>query len=624
MPQPVVWFLSVFILSVSTTGIAHGLIDGEIPAFDTNPYSPGYSSHRQHVCDRYELYRNGDIELKDALAGLALQPVFIQGDDYVNSPDGGIAIELLDAVAERAFFTWRKSFGVTAAPHTYNMTSTEMLLWSVENYDISIDAWDHSVERMEFGVTFTEPWFDSSFILIDRRRNLRQSNSIDLFNWTKPFEPAVWGMIVFTIILSGLVYQVIEYLNGEREERSLYQWMSDNIYLSAINFSQNFEYAPSSLAGRIFGVSMTLWALVITATYTANLASLFVDSKLEPVLVDSMESAVVYGYRVCTVDNTNMDFYIRDTYPKALREARESHLAAFDALRNGECELLVAGFDEWHSVQLMEAFNPDCDLEWVGDIIKKSHAGFAVIADAGDKCSSLVRDVVNLHLVNLVEEGFLEELKRKYRALDDDGVCAYNDDDNFDGSNRQLLTPTNQEDEMPLGTSLSSEHRMLKGGGAKAAGGATANADTLTVEQMLGTFVVHWGAMAVALVVSLIATYAQKLGCFHKEGQIVEKVTNRTHGPIIGQPPPINTFVVRNYNGMDISHSSRNGRMQESSPVSSNVNLAEIMGRMNDMERALNAQSAQSTAMQKTLVAQNAMMHDMQQLLKAVYKEHDV
>ncbi|CAB9513194.1 receptor subunit 1 [Seminavis robusta] len=539
-----VWFLSAILAAASGLG-------GELAKYQTNPSSTNHKSHRQDVCDRYEKYRAGEIELKDALSGISLRPVFVsyEGDDeYIDSINPGITVELLDLVAERANFTWRKSFGVTEDAGKYNMTWTELLLWHIENYDISIEGWDHSVERMEHGVTYTEPWSDSSIILIDRRRNLRESNAVDPFNRTKPFEPAVWGMIALTVFLSALVYQLVEYLNGEREDRSLYQWFSDNLYLSFLNFSQNFEYAPTSLAGRIFGVSMTFWALVIMATYTANLASLFVDSRIEPVLVDSMEAAVVYNYGVCTVENTNLDFYIRDTYSKARRETRVDDSEVFKSLRNGECDLAATYASVWQKVQVIEEYNPQCDLVWVGEKIKSIKSGFAVVADAGDKCSSLVRHVVNLFLVEIVEEGILAALEQKYQALADDGICSYDEEDE-DRRNRQLQSRNvPQQAKVLRGLQASSMHRVLSGAGtgATAAEGDSIDSDTLTLEQMAGTFFLHFGFMAVAVVVSCFTAYAQKNGWFMKEGQVAEKVINRTHGPIIGMPPPVNTYVVRN------------------------------------------------------------------------------
>ncbi|CAB9526101.1 receptor ionotropic, NMDA 1 [Seminavis robusta] len=622
-------FVAVFLCVSITNGLG-----GEKAFFQTTPATPDLVSHRQDVCDRFEKHRAGEIGLRNALSGLSLRPAVIHvegnpffkysADEGIDTKNPGIEAELMDAVAERANFTWRNSFALTDPPSSYNMTWTELLLWIVENYDLSMGHFDHTVERMEGGVTFPEPWYDDSMILIDRQRSLRETNDVDPLNWTKPFEPAVWGMIVLTVVLSGLVYQFIEHLSGEREDRSLYQWFSDNLYLSAINFSQNFEYAPSSLAGRLFGVSMTIWALVITATYTANLASLFVESRVEPVLVNSMEEAVVYGYPVCTYENTNADFFIRETFPNAQRVPGEDDKVSFTSLRNGECALAVTSVDSWLTYQVNEEYNPDCDLEWVGEKIKTIKAGFAMKADVGHKCSGLIRHVINLHLIELHDDGVVEELWRKHRERLDDGMCAYENDEESD--RRRLLHKTQQA----VSHSTRPVHRRLKGGGrASSSTEDGVDADTLTLQQMAGTFIFHYGGMAVALLVSLIAAYAEKLKCFHSEGKVYEKVTNRTHGPVIGLPPPVNTYVVRDAKeecALDTNAGdSENISGQQNKPVGSGDEIShpEMVAKQQALEAKLDSvqstMNAKMNAMQMALDVQTDMIR---QLLKGPYNEH--
>ena len=108
-------------------------------------------------------------------------------------------------------------------------------------------------ERMDRGVAFLEPWFDGSLILIDKKDPLTDTKRIFWFNWLRPFEIPVWALTILTIIMSAWVFQFIEFMADERNERPFWQWTMDNLYLSALNSTQNFEYAPSSVAGRLFG-----------------------------------------------------------------------------------------------------------------------------------------------------------------------------------------------------------------------------------------------------------------------------------------------------------------------------------------------------------------------------------
>ena len=244
---------------------------GELAAYDTIPFTPNVT-HRQSVCERYDLFRENKLELRYALENMTLRPLMSIGEYFnysqttgIPKTNPGLMADLLDKLAERAGFTWRQSFGVMESPATKeNRTFTEALLWGVETYDVAINWWDLSVERMEKGVAYIEPWFDGSVVLIDRVDSLETSESVNLLNWLRPFEGSVWLLTVFTILMSGLVYQFLEYMCDERHERSFSQWFSDNLYLSSLNFTQNFEYAPNSVSGRLFAVSMGIWALVMT------------------------------------------------------------------------------------------------------------------------------------------------------------------------------------------------------------------------------------------------------------------------------------------------------------------------------------------------------------------------
>ena len=276
-------FLLLLCASLAPSSYASAF-GGEKRTFNTPPFQYNVT-YRQDVCSRYDQFRNGEIDLRDSLRGLELRPL-IGNYDYFNyddengidKDDPGLLGDLMDELGQRAGFTWRNSFGVLDSPsssseNNITWTWTDMLLWGIETYDVCVDWWDKSVERMDNGVAFLEPWFDGSLILIDKNEPPKDQRRIHWFNWLRPFEHSVWYVTILTVFVSGWVFQLIEHLSDDRNERPFFQWMMDNLYLSALNSTQNFEYAPESTAGRLFGFSMAMWALVMTATYTANLAT---------------------------------------------------------------------------------------------------------------------------------------------------------------------------------------------------------------------------------------------------------------------------------------------------------------------------------------------------------------
>ncbi|CAB9505230.1 receptor subunit 1 [Seminavis robusta] len=569
MHQLFVSFGALCIILLLFPSLTEGI--GEKPAFKISPLSEGNATYRSDVCDRFNQFSDGKISLRHALSGLALRPIMEHGDFFhfshdqgIDPVDPGFLGELMDILAARANFTWRDSFAIMWMPdEDWTVLSwTDYLVWSVNHFDISVTWWDHSIERMEKGVAFVEPWYDGSLVLINQHDPPIQESSIVLSNWLLPFDASVWMLIITTIIASALVYQLIEFMNDEREERSMYQWFSDNLYLSSLNFSQNFEYAPNSLAGRIFGISMSIWALVITATYTANLASLLVQHGKQGLVIDSIERAMVANVPICTYGGSNSDTVIQNKYQKAIRRPMETELLMYQALRQGQCGLAVTSMDTWLTYFSNEDYNPDCDLEWVGRQLLTIKSGFAVKADSGDLCSSLIRDVLNLHLAEIVGEGILEELWRKHRAKLQTIDCdAQESGDRNSRARRGLLSSSwfsNQD--------IPPQQRSLKGGGSTTAAsssssssGGAGETSSLSIESMLGTFVMHWSAMAVALLVSVLSVHFERWQKKRLEAAncVVEQVRFRGHGPIIGMPPRMNTFVIRNKHDVSLGGSER-------------------------------------------------------------------
>ena len=266
--MPRYWFL---LLLLHTTKNAVIATTGDKAVFPTPLKGVTQESFRQSVCDRYTAESS---ELRHALSGLALRPIltvskFVGYNDTHGLEEDSLVVQILDDLAERANFTWRDSFAISYGPE-HNQTWTEMLQLYTDMYDISIDYWDKSGERLNKGIAFVDRWFDGSMILVEKIVPLDDTDKVNYTNFMRPFTPTVWLVILATGVASALIYMFLEWLAKERDNRSFWQWFQDNLFLSALNFSQNYSYEPVSPAGRIFGFSMAIWAMVLGATYTGK------------------------------------------------------------------------------------------------------------------------------------------------------------------------------------------------------------------------------------------------------------------------------------------------------------------------------------------------------------------
>jgi len=518
-------------------------------------------SYRQDVCDRYEQVRLGNIPLRDALQGLQLRPLMrvnkffrYTDENGIDPLDPGLMSVMMDELARRAGFTWRETFSVVHKLPTYdewqqqaqdqqqdqqqqqqNLTKvdlsfTDLLLWSLETFDVSINWWDRTLERLEGGASFMHPWFDGSIIMVRKVGDpVIDDDSIDLWNWLRPFDRGVWIMTGATIIWSALAYQWLEYLSGHRRGRTLGQWFVDNLYLSAINFPQNYEFEPRSFAGRLFGVSISLWALLMTATYTANLASLLVDTKQTTYTVESMDDAVTQNMPLCVYENTGADDFINQKYRQARRVPFSSELETFQGLNDGLCDITVAYYQNWLGFQSQKAYNPVCDLEWVGRTVKSISSGFANAVDTGDKCTSLIGSVLDVYLNELELSGFIETMWEEHYAKSQDINCDAVSPETLAAqqeaqkNGRRRLSGTSSSSSSSAQPWYSNQppppqkHRDLKGaargaaaGGAAASVESDADASTMTLNQMAGTFVLHFWLTGSAIFIGYITRYYKR------------------------------------------------------------------------------------------------------------------
>jgi hypothetical protein len=310
----------------------------------------------------------------------------------------------------------------------------------------------------------------------------------------------------------------------------------------------------------------------MTATYTANLASFFVETTGPTVRPTSIEHAVRLGLQICTqgVPNAIPDAFsnlgmILDRAPGAQMVLRPTDETVFQALNDRKCDVAAVNKDSFLRHEKIRAFNPDCDLEWVGRAIETIESGFAAKADAGYLCTSLIRDVLDLHLIQMIGDGTLAKILENEFARHDDNHCADdNDDDGYgDGQDRRQLTiegspgvsgvrTTPSKSMFP--TTPSKRTRKLKSS-SSAASSSGAEADTgeaLTMHEMLGTFVLHWSVMLGALLLAAVTKYKKRLlkNFPTTAGQTV-LVRYRNNGPIIGTPPRLNTYVMKGVPGED-------------------------------------------------------------------------
>ena len=416
------------------------------------------TKYRQNLCDRHaESMLDNTDALRHSLKGLQLNALIMEGPFFELDKQGGINVTvphhadpsaallipaLLDELANRAEFTWRTSFGTTSAPNSSSaLPWTKLLYWGVEHFDIYVHNWARNAVREKKKVDFTKSWYDASIVMVGASYSEQEETIETLKDWLQPFGKFVWLITFLTIVISGGIDQLTEYqsmkkagqdwlelkklrLKQLQDHLKSMEWDSkdeiiDNLDSLWEDFSTTYIFETNTPAGRVCGSSMVLLALVIVCWSVLQLGLSFIGLfrgnngvavVASGIRVANIQEAIQQRYPMCTVESTNADIFIRKHYPTANRILKQSAEETFLSLQSGECSIAITEADAWKFYQHNGTLNPGGDkFTLVGDVVEPFEAGFAVKADGDELCSSLIKSALDVHLVDMLNEGFVNK-----------------------------------------------------------------------------------------------------------------------------------------------------------------------------------------------------------------------
>ena len=478
--------------------------------------------YRQKICDRYDSYANGNVELKDALSGLQVRPIIQVGDGYfhIDKTTGGIKetnpgfiAHVLDEVASRGNFTWRQSFGITYGPTTSeypNKTWTELGVWSIDMYDFSADWWLHSLERLRLGYTFPEGFVDGHYIMIQLKDDQGGGDGYenvslfdkDHFLWslTKPFTVGVWIMNLVTIFFTAMLYAFFESQHDTASSTTSSKTtttttnaseIGKSIYGSILIAFRHFAILkPRTLPGKIITISLSFWSLITIAIYTANLTSFFVLQNTPKIQIQTIQDVIDNGMSMCVYENGGIHEYVTRYYPKAnLIPISTNKFGHIEALQHGHCSITLANMNEWEQVEISKEYIGQCQYEWLGRIFHFEQAGFAFQLDSGVYCTSFMKDVFHTHIKDMINDGTMARLKQQSFSLQQTVHCNERDISGGGGGGGGGSDEDDADDDATTSVSSSEDDSSERIG-------------ILSLKELSGPFLNHGIIMIVAIIVS--------------------------------------------------------------------------------------------------------------------------
>lgn len=479
----------------------HGILSSaqEAPTLNSIPsfsYDHG-EGYRTNVCDRQRLVADGDVSLRNALQGLNLTVAMtnyagvpnenrffaLTDEGAIRETDPGLFVVIMDEIARRAGFEWRHSFHAVTPPGP-GKSWTDLLVWETTHFDIAADYWARSVERMSKGVAFPHGWYDGSIVMASRAKV--ENEPFDPKSFLVPFEYSVWFAILGAIVATGIAYFFLERLNNDADDRSLENKPFMTVFIAALTFTGHFEFQPNSISSRLLSISWGFWAVIVTSAYTANLASFLVSQGKTVVRISTLEEALLTSTPLCVQRGAVVDNILTEKHPelKLVRKSTEEDMFLGLSLDwyggGGGCGALLTNLGTYDIYASQLSTNSDCSLGSDKRVLLNLPAGYATAVDTAIKCSSLVNYVMDLHLQEMRAEKFIQTAWDNHVAK---------------GSTMQCNDPN-------AGTSASN--------GAPKKDKNSSGSNSLSMKEMGGIFLAHFGLCLVAFMFALYQYYHAK------------------------------------------------------------------------------------------------------------------
>ncbi|CAF3742483.1 unnamed protein product [Rotaria magnacalcarata] len=301
------------------------------------------------------------------------------------------------------------------------------MIGELVNYqaDMIIAPLTISPERAE-DIEFTKP-FKYQGITILVRKSTSTSN---LASFLQPFKEALWMMVLLSVHVVAVVLYLLDrfspfgrfrFSSQQKSERGNGPVIEVNTEEDALNLSRALwftwgillnsgigEGTPRSFSARVLGMVWAGFAMIMVASYTANLAAFLVLDRPEASISGINDARLRNpqdGFTYATVKGSSVDMYFkRQVELSTMYRTMESknYLTAEDAitdLRDGKLKAFI-----WDSPRLEYEAAQDCDLVTAGELFGRSSYGIA-LRKKDAWINPLSHTILSFH-----EKGFMETL----------------------------------------------------------------------------------------------------------------------------------------------------------------------------------------------------------------------
>ncbi|KAI3965658.1 hypothetical protein MKX01_010615 [Papaver californicum] len=335
------------------------------------------------------------------------------------------AIEMLPYCVPHEFIPYKKNKSGTAGSYYDDLVhQVQVQKFDVVVGDVTITA--NRSQDVDFTLPFTEGGV-SMIVLV--KKDLSQ----DTWVFLKPLEWKLWVTTGAFFLIVGVVIWILEH-RVNREFRggphSMYQWGTMLSFSFSMLVFAHKERVLSNLGRFVMGIWLFV-VLILTQSYTANLASMLMIQRSDPTYND-VNKLIGHGYNVGYQEGSFVFGMLKrmgfdESNLKSYNSPREFDEAFSKGRSDGG---IVAAFDELPFIELLLA--KYCDkYMMVGDIYPYDGFGF-VFQKGSPLCPDMSRAILSTR-----ELGRTEQFKR-YQFKSGKKNCA-DDKDPYVSSNSLTL-----------------------------------------------------------------------------------------------------------------------------------------------------------------------------------------
>nr|CAG4644557.1 EOG090X00ST [Leptodora kindtii] len=351
----------------------------------------------------------------------------------------GYCIDLLKELAKKNNFTYSLAlspdgqFGSLA----FRNGSSDKKEWNGligelvnERADMIVAPLTINPERA-LAIEFSKPFKYQGMTILEKK----QPKSSTLVSFLQPFRDTLWILVMVSVHVVALVLYLLDRFspfgrfrlaNAENTEEDALNLSSAIWFAWGVLLNSGIgEGTPRSFSARVLGMVWAGFAMIIVASYTANLAAFLVLDRPKTSLTGINDPRLrnpMENFTYATVRGSAVDMYFRRQVELSnmYRTMENNNYAAAEeaiaAVKEGKLKAFI-----WDSSRLEFEAAQDCDLVTAGELFGRSGYGI------GLRKGSPWTDPITLSVLDLHESRFMEDLDEKWIKKGSGPQCEHDE-----------------------------------------------------------------------------------------------------------------------------------------------------------------------------------------------------